>query len=74
MDKYQTDAVNKKARRVRSAAYRARRQKRHFGRHYFIDEPLPGGGEPEPYLAGWRVTEYRHGHIVSVDINPPVRP
>lgn len=60
-------------RRVRSAAYRARRQTRHAGRHYFIEEPLPGGGEPEPYLAGSRVTEYRRGVIVSVDIDPGVR-
>jgi len=48
-------------RRIRSAAYRARRQTRHAGRHYFIDEP---------YLAGSRVTEYRRGVIVSVDIDP----
>jgi hypothetical protein len=61
-------------RRVRSAAYRGRRQQRHAGRHYFIDEPLPGGGEPEPYLAGARVTEYRRGRVVSVDIDPGVQP
>jgi hypothetical protein len=60
-------------RRIRSAAYRARRQTRHAGRHYFIDEPLPGGGEPGPYLAGSRVTEYRRGRIVSVDFDPGVQ-
>jgi hypothetical protein len=47
--------------------YRARRQKRHAGRHYFIDEQLPA-----PYLYGSRVTEYRRGVIVSVDIDPGV--
>lgn len=57
-------------RRIRSVEYRARRQTLHAGRHYFIDEPLPGGGEPAPYLAGSRVTEYRRGVIVSVDIDP----
>ncbi len=60
-------------RRVRSAAYRVRRQKRHAGRHHFIDEPwAPGGGEPDPYLAGSRVTEYRRGRVVSVDIDPGI--
>jgi hypothetical protein len=57
-------------RRVRSAAYRARRQARHAGRHYFIDEPAPDRGEPEAYLRGARVTEYRRGRIVSADIEP----
>jgi len=61
------------SRRVRSAAYRTRRQKRHFGRHYFIDEPLRGGGEPDAYLAGSRVTEYRRGRVVSVDIDPGMK-
>jgi hypothetical protein len=56
-------------RRVRSAAYRARRQQRHAGRHYFVDELLPGGGEPDPYLAGAQATEYRRGVAVSVDTN-----
>jgi len=55
-----------KGRRVRSAAYRARRQKRHAGRHIFIDEPLPAGG--------YWVAEYRRGRIVSVDIDPGVSP
>lgn len=59
-------------RRVRGSAYRRRRQARHAGRHVFIDEPLPGGGEPEPYLAGSRVTEYRRGVVVGVDIDPGV--
>jgi hypothetical protein len=49
-------------RRVRSAAYRARRQQRQAGRHYYVDEPLPDGGS--------RVTEYRRGVAVSVDIDP----
>jgi hypothetical protein len=53
-------------RRVRSAAYRARRQQRHAGRHYFIDEPLLNGGS--------RVIEYRRGRVVSVDIDPGVSP
>lgn len=57
-------------RRVRSTPYRIRRLQRHAGRHYFIDEPLPSGGEPSPYLAGSRVTEYRRGRVVSVDIDP----
>jgi hypothetical protein len=54
-------------RRVRSAEYRARRQKRHATRHYVIEESLP-----EPYLAGSRVTEYRRGVVVGVDIDPGV--
>jgi hypothetical protein len=52
-------------RRVRSAEYRARRQRRHAGRHYFIDEPLPDGGS--------KVTEYRRKQVVSVDIDPEVQ-
>lgn len=65
-------------RRIRSAAYRARRQQRHATRHYFSDEPtecsdcvagLPHSG---PCTAGSRVTEYRRGLIVSVNIDPGV--
>jgi hypothetical protein len=53
-------------RRQRSPAYRARRQRRQFGRHCFIEESLP-----EPYLAGgYRVTEYRRGRIVSFEHCP----
>ncbi len=63
-------------RRVRSASYRVRRQKRHANRHYFIDEPFdadyPENLEPNPYLEGARVTEYRRGRVVSIDIDPGV--
>ena len=48
--------------RVRSSEYRARRLLRQATRHYWIDEPLPGGGS--------RVMEYRRTRVVSVDINP----
>jgi hypothetical protein len=69
-------------RRVRSVDYRLRRMKRHAGRHYFIDEPvmamLPNQYHPGdrcscrdclPHV-GSRVTEYRRGVVVSVDIDP----
>lgn len=46
-------------RRIRSQAYRARRQQRHLTRHVVINEPTPNGG--------WKVTEYRRGVAVSVD-------
>lgn len=49
-------------RRQRSAMYRTRRVRRHAGRHAFIDTPLPLGGS--------KITEYRRGLVVSVDINP----
>ena len=59
-------------RRVRSAAYRARRQKRHATRHYVIDEPMSGTGtESDPFI-GHRITEYRRGVVVGVDIDPGV--
>jgi hypothetical protein len=51
-------------RRVRSAAYRARRQARHAGRHTVIDEPLPDGGS--------KITEYRRGLVVAFEIIPAV--
>jgi hypothetical protein len=65
-------------RRVRSTAYRIRRQKRHAGRHVFIDEPLEcsdcvaGLPHSGPCVSGSRVTEYRRGQVVSVDIDPGV--
>lgn len=65
-------------RRVRSAAYRARRQARHAGRHHLIDELLEcpdcvaGLPHSAPCVVGSRVTEYRRGVIIGVDIDPGV--
>lgn len=60
-------------RRIRSEAYRALRKPRHSTRHYFIDEPVSGSGtEHDPFI-GSRITEYRRGVVVGVDINPGVQ-
>lgn len=57
--------------RVRSPQYRARRQKRHAFRHYVIDEPLSGTGTQEDPFLGSRITEYRRGVAVGLEIIPP---
>ena len=61
-------------RRVRPIAYRVRRQKRHATRHYVIDEPMAGAGtELDPFV-GSRITEYRRGVVVGLEIIPPGAP
>ena len=63
-------------RRVRSAEYRRRRQKRHSGRHYFIDQPIScddctaGLPHSAPCTEGSRITEYRRGQVVGLEIIP----
>lgn len=47
-------------RRVRGVQYRIRRIKRQATRHFFINEPLPGGG--------YKITEYRRDRVVGVNI------
>jgi ribosomal protein L21E len=61
-------------RRIRSAAYRARRKLRHATRHYVIDEPMSGSGTENDPFVGSRITEYRRGQVVSVDIDPGTQP
>lgn len=48
------------------AAYKGFDLKMQCRGYQFIDEPSPDGG--------YKVTEYRRGHVVSVDINPGVTP
>lgn len=56
--------------RVRTPAYRARRKVRQATRHYFIDEPISGAGtETDPFI-GSRITEYRRGQVVGLEIIP----
>ena len=57
--------------RVRSPEYRVRRQKRHATRHYVIDEPLSGAGTEQDPFVGSRITEYRRGVVVGLQIIPP---
>lgn len=62
--------------RIRSEAYRARRKLRHATRHYFIDEPLEcpdcvaGLPHSGACVAGSRITEYRRGVVVGLEIIP----
>lgn len=59
-------------RRVRSLEYRARRQQRHAGRHVFIDAPMSGAGTQDDPFVGSRITEYRRGVVVGLEIDPGV--
>jgi hypothetical protein len=58
-------------RRIRSAAYRARRKLRHATRHYVVDEPMSGSGTESDPFVGSRITEYRRGQVVGLEIIPP---